>query len=634
MPLRTPFAPDRYEYEPTHLYYIPAQLFRDLEEPRQLFIIGSRGTGKTTLLQALYWEERISNASLRAALGGPPFGSRYLGVYLKVPTVLAVGFSRWCAALPEDVAALLFALLLDLAWLDSLLLGVSELSRSKVIPAQPNHEHELVASLIDEHPELSSYVSGEGPHSLAGLARAIKRMRRHFERYVNAGRDPNNLLDLMPVSQVGSFGRAFAAKLAAHCDRVSAPGGKWYFKICMDETECLTTPQRRVVNTMVRLASWPLFYVISFVDTIGDFSTTVLPNITLQRADRHVLRLDHTTDNAFRALTEGVATVRVRDFLRNDSVTVDLNKIMGRLNINKLLTRILASSEDPKAKRLLDKAKSLKECNAFSTDDLPIYQAFLIDRLHLRLAEETEPTWKRRSQQSREIRKRMVAAYLAICRNLGAEVRYAGAEMLLQMSDKCIRDFLAQMNTVYLEAGKEATNFIATEVPIIKQDKGLKTASNAKVDNLTTSGITAPSEVFRIVDGLGRITARIQSEALGTSALKSSERGVFVVEASLAVRASVASFEMVREAAEAGYLRLLSGDDTREKFRVHCSLAAAFGFSYRGAYYETPLSVSELESLRTAADRGSLDERIDSIVHRIVGLERGSTLSLFEEEVK
>ena len=212
----------------------------------------------------------------------------------------------------------------------------------------------------------------------------------------------------------------------------------------------------------------------------------------------------------------------------------------------------------------------------------------------------------------------MVAAYLSICSELGQEVRYASADMVLQISDKCIRDLLLQLHCILLETGNDLESMVRVGVSVSRQNRGIRRASQEKVTNLPKSGVTAPAEVSKIVEGLARVTARIQREEGGRRALLSSERGVFLLDV-LALSVESPLLEILREASEAGYLKMLSQDDKKWRFRVHCSLAAAYGFSYRGAYYDVSVGVSELEKLRVAEGRESLERAINSIVDRVLG---------------
>jgi ABC-type lipoprotein export system ATPase subunit len=51
-----------------HLYFLPNDVFSRLEQPKPTYLIGSRGTGKTTLLTALSWKEQLNNPYLSEKL--------------------------------------------------------------------------------------------------------------------------------------------------------------------------------------------------------------------------------------------------------------------------------------------------------------------------------------------------------------------------------------------------------------------------------------------------------------------------------------------------------------------------------------------------------------------------------------
>ena len=84
---QSPFRVNRFELETSHnLYYLQADVFPLLEASKSTYLVGSRGTGKTTLLKALSWEEQLSNPFLREQLKGDISTRRYIGIYLRVPT--------------------------------------------------------------------------------------------------------------------------------------------------------------------------------------------------------------------------------------------------------------------------------------------------------------------------------------------------------------------------------------------------------------------------------------------------------------------------------------------------------------------------------------------------------------------
>jgi hypothetical protein len=259
--------------------------------------------------------------------------------------------------------------------------------------------------------------------------------------------------------------------------------------------------------------------------------------------------------------------------------------------------------------------------NTSSVESLPIYQTYIINELNLSIPEAHDSRWERRAQESRELRKKMVAAYLCICRELNTEVRYAFSDMVLQMSDKCIRDFLCQLDEIYKESALPLGDFVKTCVPVSKQNVALKRASQNKKESILQSGVTEPLEIGRIIDGLARITAVIQSRPKA-KALKSSERGKFVLRTTdHELTAHANTFGLIKEACEAGFLKMIESKGRKWQFRVHTSLAAFYCFSYRGAYYDTYLQLSDIESLQTTKDPEDFTKLVNKIGTRLSGEE-------------
>ncbi len=190
----------------------------------------------------------------------------------------------------------------------------------------------------------------------------------------------------------------------------------------------------------------------------------------------------------------------------------------------------------------------------------------------------------------------MVAAYLCICQEVKHEAKYASAEMVIQMSDNCIRDYLDQMHEIFVVSELPLAEFIEKRIPSNLQDVALKQASKKKREYVPASGVAAPLETLRLVEALGQLTTRIQTSLHDNRALRSSERGIFVLRVGPEGSGDPVA-KLITQASEAGFLRVLEQGTSQWKFRVHTSLAAAFGFSYRGAYYDTPIRATDLVAL-------------------------------------
>lgn len=626
MPSQSPFRVNRFELETSHnLYYLPADVFSILEASKSTYLVGSRGTGKTTLMKALSWQEQLDNPFLKEQLTGDMSTRRYIGLYLRVPTHQSASISKWMQAADPALKAAMFSLYIDFLWLEELIDAITALCHRRILRFRVPAEYSVTASILTKHPELMSGAAHANNLTLKRFGALLHSRRREFENYTlsNLLIPPETLTRLLPLGQIAEFGMSVATALESLCRQHSTKGNgePWNFKVCLDEAECLDSLHRLVINTAVRLTNSPVSYVVSYVHPIQEMTETLIPNLTLQKADRDVLQLDEMYDDkAFMRLAEGVSTVRIQHLSGMKDAAFSTESVLGRLDINALLHSILQASEDPQAQQLLALANELAprlnppetDSEVLESNHPPIYQAYIIDRLKLPIPGDGSSK-ERRAQASAELRKRMVAAYLCICAQVNQQVRYAFAEMVLQMSDKCIRDYLDQMHEIFARAGLGVAEFTTTKVAVEIQDAALKAASRRKKEHIPSSGVGSPAETLRIVDGLGQLTARLQTTLYDNKGLRSSERGLFVLNTNTGESVLETACRLLKEAAEAGFLRILKEGLDQWQFRVHCSLSAAYGFSYRGAYYSTRVRLPELVALYQEADAKRRTELIDEI---------------------
>ncbi|MGA8026638.1 MAG: hypothetical protein WB992_05790 [Bryobacteraceae bacterium] len=629
----SPFSLARFEYEPAPLYYLPKK-FNLLQELKPTYVIGSRGTGKTTLLNALNWEQQLTNEDLERQLGASFIERKYVGVYLRAPRFQCDKFEAWLSGQDSAIYAAIFSTYFDLAWLEVLASALAKLLARGTLLAPIQDEYSTTKLILSRFPELVVGISGPEDCSFMKFSDVVRRRREELEGLAlwKSGSELSFLAQRYPLGHYGDFGRGAGAYFAEFCNRnTSVPEGgdgrSWHFKVCVDEAEYLSPFQRLVINTVVRLSSVPVSYVVAYVRVPDDPSATLLPNMSLQQADRDVVELDFMSDADFQELAEGAATVRIKHHLNGPIETFQTHSVLGELNVNRLLLAILSTSENPRAKSLLDRARAhavspffrVQPADApnnrapidFERDPPPIYQTYLVERLSLTIPSPDTPEWKRRAQDSAEIRKRMVAAYLCLCAELKQAVRYGSAEMLFQMSDKCVRDYLNQMNEIFVDFGAPLQEFLRSIIPQNKQDRALKAAATKKRDFLPQSGISSPREAAALVDGLAALTARLQATPESDTALRSSERGIFTLYLDSLPQDAKWLVRLISETAEAGYFKILSEEGKQIEFRVHCSLAAAYGFSYRGAYYKVGLAYRDLLAIiECKADR---KERADVV---------------------
>ena len=534
----SPFTLNRFEYGSDHIYYLPHPIFEKLEDEKPSFLVGSRGTGKTTLLMALNWREVQKNPYLAMAGGGTLKSRKYVGVYLKLSEADLPTIQDWLCSTERSAAQCIFSFYFDLLWIELVVNAFNELISDNEFKVPVNLEHSIVSKLCKEFLFLKH--SRQSIITLYDFQISIREIRRHIFYMANMKNDIHVFTDSYPIFEMGYFGKQFASQfgeILAHLSKNQQK--KWHIKICLDEAEVFSNDQQIVFNSVVRTSRFPVFFIASYVALREDLNETKSTSISLQSADRNLIILDTMEIAGFNKLAEGVTEARIRTRLRDRTASLDLNKLLGKLNINRLLYSILMKSESPKAKTILKDAEKYnakqKKTNRLlpgksNSRILPIYESYLVKKLELELFDTQEERWQIRRQESIDLRKRNVAAYLFICRELKIKPIYAYSGMLLQLSDNCIRDYLIQMDQIFLQHKLSLREFLLqTEIPIETQDKALKIASSNKLSSLFKSEVTSPMEVRQLVNCLGKITTNLQSDISHVENLKISERGLFIV---------------------------------------------------------------------------------------------------------
>jgi hypothetical protein len=615
----SPFSQQRYELETRHVYFLPPTLLGRLEAPRPTYLVGTRGTGKTTLLKAMSAKERLHNESLRRQLGGRPFETRYVGVYFKLPDTQMRALDGWLNSVDDDVYEGLMALYLDTIILELLTESVAELIAEGVIATSPEREGELLNQgvlLYRDSGFLEDFMPPPQEMTTRSLCNAFRALRRYLEGYARRRLPHGELVDRFPLQAAGKLVRDLSPCLADVCS--ADDGEPWRFYACMDEGENITDRQQRIVNTVVRLAAAPTYPIVAYVRAPSEVS--FIPSDRLTRADRELLRIDGLPAKQFRQLVEGISSVRLQAALDREDASFSVGSILGDSRLDDLLLGVLTKSEAPRARVLLDEARrrplpSRKSARAKAP---PIIETYL--RMGANGGEQLNERWQQRRDASAHRRKKIVAAYLSICHELHATPRYASAAIMLQLCDVCVRDFLWQMDEIFRASRLSVEDFTETRISDDVQDAALHRASVSKFDRADEALIEAPEPAKRLILALGKITAAAQSWSSDGAHLRSPERGIFVVRP-LHENDPGEKLPLIREAVESGYLQFTRGSTPAEwRFRLHTSLAPRFGSSYRGAYYPILLTTRELNRLCYTEDPAQLDSAIQETIRRIQGV--------------
>ena len=322
--------------------------------------------------------------------------------------------------------------------------------------------------------------------------------------------------------------------------------------------------------------------------------------------------------------------MRIRAALSNiepnrehSEITFSTSRSLGKLELNRLISNLLTSSESQFAKKL---SATVQEFNSSEWSKSypnevpePYWQAYLAEQLNLE-PRSSLPS-DQREQASREFRKKNVASYLSICREIGKrKVAYAFSNMVFGISDKCVSDYLSQMHYIFEKSKMSIKEFCTETVSWQIQNEAIHLASKEKRESIKAGAeVSNPERVRRITIALGELTAILQKGSAGKdNHLHSSERGVFHFGETIAMDGSDSEiYSILRDASDAGFLRLKHDGKKIVSFKVHASMAPAFGFSYRGSYYKVAIQKKELFEVLETSNEDELAKIARKISDRI-----------------
>jgi hypothetical protein len=660
-----PFRPTRWEHHtdgrPLIWFTEEAQ---ELAAEKSTYVYGTRGTGKTTLLKGICWEDLCFNESLRIQRRLGDFGS--IGVYVRFPDHIAasMSFEDWASifpgiANPHFEFYRFFTLAVESTCIERTAEACHSLRELGEISVEAPQEVRLVADFVTEFPALLSF-SPVRPATLLELARALRALVSRMNQA--CGRNTvATLVDQLPVREpyqmLAYFAERASAIIRLNTSRGSRPIG---FKFCLDDCEVLNPLQRKSLNSLIRLSRAPCSWVVSSVGGGRDDSETFIESQPLTDADRRVISLDGRDDAGFRQLCQSVVSLRLifagshsaRTSFTQEQVAdfFNLERRLGRRDVNDMMESLVRRSARPLAKNLEAGAQHLlrllkqKRTRMSSHSDerggrLPFYEAYV-----LMLSRGREDSFKQTIDISdiaklddyidsfgqpgfqAWLRRKQRGALLHFATALGVRrIPFAGANVIVSLSDGSIRDFLEIMGEVY-EASvtdhnwdpKDAANLdrfassgsqIATRI----QTSGIYSASDTYYEGVSHRSEIDTDVISRLIAGLGIYTSLLQTSPSDPKTLSTAERGVFFVDYTSTFSpdglTESAKFvaSAIRQAELAGYLRpveisrfqtaALDGQYRSIAFRLHRRFAPRFRFSFRGAYEGVSLDPDDLAKL-------------------------------------
>lgn len=657
-----PFRPTRWEHHGSGrplIWFSSAA--DDIIGHKPTFIYGSRGSGKTSLLRSICWEDLIENESLKLQKSFRDF--QHIGVYIRFPDHVSSSlyYYDWgkffpASPSPELEYHNLFSLVVEALCLERLLEALHALRLANCVSFDASHEISCCDYFVREFPAVLSFCPDE-PKTFLGVARMLRLMTRSINVLVGRGQI-SELLDQLPHRVAGEMLANFCERLSIGIRQTDVQSPDTLtFKFCLDDCEVLNEVQRKSLVTLVRTSRAPVSWVIASVGRRWESGETFIPSQPLTDADRKNVLLDARGERGFRELCQSVVSLRLLFGAGTAgpislSTTAlnqafDLDRRLGVQSVNAVLDILLRRSNRPIAHQIKRAAEILAN---FSPDDastavaqegrerriLPYYEAYTLlhwneDSQSFRsaftegdvqqigkyrddLAAPAFNAWLRRKQQS---------ALLQLSQVLRVRVLpLEGHNNIVTLADGSIRDFLEIMGEIFGEYVERRgaspdviSSFVKSQGKIAQktQTDGIYAASEAYFDGIANRVDVNNDAIGRLVSGLCILTSLLQSRPGDPRVLSSAERGIFVLSldrpgGKTLEGVALGLHRLLEQAELAGYLRSVPNQKAHMDkitgagwqnvaFRVHRRFAPHFRFSVRGAYEPVRLSAELLARL-------------------------------------
>lgn len=620
-----PFRPTRWEHHgdgnPLIWFTSTAD---ELAGDKPAYVYGSRGSGKTSLLKSICWEDLCYNKSLKLQKSLSDFP--YIGIYIRFPDHISgsMSYEGWKSLFPKSPNPdyeyhRFFSLLVELICCERVLSSCHTLRVENKVSYPPNDELSIVETFTDEYSDVRKY-SISNPTTFIDLSRTLRNIIRRMNESCSRGTVSTLAQDLPPREpyQLLSF---LTEQVSSSVKwNITHESTSTKFKFCFDDCEVLNSLQRKSLNSLIRLSRSPISWVVSSVGNTHDDSSTFLEAQPLTDADRRVVTLDERKRTDFREFCQSVVSLRLlfavpenkRPKMHPNKVSnfFNLDQRLGTRDVNDIMNTLVKRSTGPTAKKLKDAAiellSSIKtHCPKFAeqfdleTGRLPYYQAYLLlhwdesadrfnvtyDDSNIEMLKEygkhfltrSFAPWLRRKQQS---------ALLHFAASLRTKsLPLSGVNVVISLADGSIRDFLEIMGEIFDAyvadrkwENKDPTNLTRfamsrTAISAHIQTNGIYSASETYEAGISHRSEIATDTVQKLVDGLGFYTSILQSNPSDPQVFASSERGVFVVDYHASNNTQMSEMEkkvqtIFKQAELSGYMRVVEPPRMTESKRI------------------------------------------------------------------
>ena len=489
------FGSTRAEWLGEQLYelFTEPSYFPELQTNRPCFLVGGRGTGKTTALKGLSFE---GQAALRPS--SDPMEWSFFGLYHRVDTNRVTAFSG--DELTDDRWARLFGHYLNLTFALSVITFIEWFE----------NETDTQISIADDDLELVSHSLGirESVLDLRALRRNVRMALVDFEASVN------NVAD--GVTQDLSLLGAPIDQLIGALKKLPEFEGKTFF-LLVDEYENYLQYQQRVVNTLVKHAGNAYTIKVGVRQLGWKVRTTLNPDEQLMYpADYALIEVEDRLDgDYFKAFATQVCQGRL-DLLANqlgtDSIAVsellpgiseeDEARLLGVESEVETVRRELSSANEP-----LDELELMP--------DLQVYLLLFWSRsqksslvAEFRDFRKDPSTWHTRYQNYKH-----ALLYTLRRHRRGLRKYYSGWDTFLLVSNSNIRYALELVYESLRHTFNEQEQELGPVTPVLQTAAAQSVGARAlkELEGVSIYG----AQLTKLVLGLGRVFSVMASEAEG-----------------------------------------------------------------------------------------------------------------------
>ncbi|MBU2886410.1 hypothetical protein KO507_11610 [Gilvimarinus agarilyticus] len=420
--LRKLFGENRAEWPPESfqdLFVVPTY-FNKLESLKPSMLVGGRGTGKTTSLQSLGYEEALE----RLESQGLTFeDQQYLGILVRMNKNRVHAFKG--QRVSEDGWSKAFSHYFNLIVCHEIAI-MAEWLQGKCGIAIPSNEI-LRISLDLGMSEVST---------LTQLIRQIKISISKLQLYVNNPSESTEVIFSMPESPL----RTFVELL-----KESGLLGDRVVFCCIDEYENLLDYQQGIVNTFIKHAVPPLSYKIG-VRKFGVRNwKTIDKNDLLSNSDDFTEI--HIIDEGFDYFATAVANSRIA-FAEKSGISIapSLKEFLVDLSFSEEARKLGAEKA---TQRIISEIKKTSETLAKALEERPIEEVYFLDYWREKTKKELTTIAESYLENSKEWKQRLGNhGYASLFwlskgqKGLRIKKYYSGANAFLALAGGNIRYFL------------------------------------------------------------------------------------------------------------------------------------------------------------------------------------------------